>query len=211
MPLPRLAALALAASLWGGCAALPLIGQHLSVNVPAELPLPDAMTLQLAGPAGKATDLSNKIMGLLGKGSVEENLGAKLKQTAAPLRRSAAEEFRRQLEASHLFGSVKHEGGQLGLALGVGRWGLAVNPLSGALEPVLDLEASLSAPGLGVVWKASRSAKDLGASFMQKVSGLGTAQLAANPARFSEMMNMVSAELSRQLIDDLRKNPPKAP
>ena len=207
----RLASLALAASLLGGCAALPLIGGHLSVNVPSEVPFPAEMTLQLGGSAGQAAALSNRVLGALGQASVEQSLGNKLKESALPLRRSTAEQFKSQLEAAKLFGSVQHEGGNLGIALGVSRWGLAMNPANGNLEPVLDMEASLSAPGLGVVWKASRSAKDLGADVMKRASSLGLAQLGARPAGYAEAMNLVLFELCRQLVDDLRKNPPKAP
>jgi hypothetical protein len=210
MRLIRLAGMLPALGLLAGCAVLPLAGQYVSVNVPAEAPLPEALTLQLGGAAGQAAGVASQVMGLLGQENLEKTLGKKLKESAAPLRRAAADGFKKQLEAAKIFGSVKNEGGQLGIALGVGRWGLALNP-QGKLEPVLDFEASLSAPGLGVVWKASRGAKDLGADVMAKAASLGLAQLAKNPAAFTELMALASADLSRQLVDDLRKNLPKAP
>lgn len=202
--------------LFGGCAGMPidaalmgqLIGPHLSVSVPAEIPFPDQMTLQLGSSAGHATQLVNQALGALGSQSVEQRLGSAVKNSGIPFRSMAAEAFRKQLEDAKLFGSVTHDNGNLSVALGVSRWGLAYDEASRRLLPVLDIEASLTAPGLGVVWKASRSVNDLGADVLGKVSALSPAVLVSKPQGFGDAMGIVASELSRQLVDDLRKNPP---
>ena len=201
-------------SLWlaaFGCASLPLIGTFVSVNVPSELPLPDSMTLDLGPLGGSALGAGNQLLSALGGGSIQERLGQGLKPLAGPLRVAGAEAFKKQLEDAKIFGSVVHQGGNLGLSLGVSRWGLAYNPSWKRLMPVLDIEATLSAPGLGVVWKASRSVADLGAEALKQVSGLSPALLLAKPQSLNDAMGVVTAELSRQLVDDLKKNPPHAP
>lgn len=196
-----------------GCAGLPLIGEligsRVSVSVPSELPLPDTMTLELGGAVGKAAGISNQVLSALGSESVEQKLGRILKENAWPLRKAGAEAFRRELEDAKLFGSVVNQGGNVGISLGVSRWGLAYNSESRRLEPVLDLEATLTEPHLGVVWKARRSVKDLAAPVMQKISTLNVASLLAKPQGLQEALGQVSVELSRQLVDDLRKNPPQ--
>jgi hypothetical protein len=206
----RLALLA-AATFAAGCASLPLIGQFASVNVPSELPLPDTMVLELGGQAGKAMGLGNRLLGALGGESIEQRLGRSLKESAAPLRRDGAEAFKKQLEDAKLFGSVVNQGGMLGISLGVSRWGLAYNAATSGLEPVLDLEATLSAPGVGTIWKASRSVKDLAAPVLAGLSGLNAASLLTKPQNFHDAMAQVAVELSRQLVDDLKKNPPHNP
>lgn len=205
-------ALPLVALILTACAALPLaqalMGQRVSVTVPRELPLPDRVTLELSGQASEAAKLGNLLLGALGQGSVEERLGAALKQQAAPLRKAGALAFRQELQKAQLFGSLVDEGGNVGLSLGVGRWGIAFDPASKSYQPVLDMEATLSEPHLGVVWRASRSAAQLSADAKKLVGKVDLAKLAANPAGLNDLMGVVTRDLSRQLVEDLRQNPP---
>lgn len=192
-----------------GCAGIQLIGRLVSVAVPAEIPFPDVMTLQLGPSAGSAAALGDQVMGAMAGESIEQMLGRTLKQDSSPLRRAVALEFQRQLEDSKLFGSVVESGGNVGISVGISRWGLAYNSSTARLEPVLDIEATLSAPGLGVVWHASRSASDLSASVLQKASVLSRANLVSKPQGFNDVMKLAASDLTRQLVDDLRKNPPR--
>lgn len=205
-------ALPLVALILTACAALPLaqalMGQRVSVTVPRELPLPDRVTLELSGQASEAAKLGNLLLGALGQGSVEERLGSALKQQAAPLRKAGALAFRQELQKAQLFGSLVDEGGNVGLSLGVGRWGIAFDPASKSYQPVLDMEATLSEPHLGVVWRASRSATQLSADAKKLVGKVDLAKLAANPAGLNGLMGVVTRDLSRQLVEDLRQNPP---
>lgn len=204
--------LSLALTLLTACAGLPILGQLIgplvSVSVPAEIPFPEQMILQL-GPGAGIAGLADKALGALGQGTLEQRLGAAVKNSGIPFRSLAAEAFRKQLEDARLFGKVTHGQGHVSLSLGVARWGLAYDPLSKRMLPVLDLEATLSAPGLGPVWKASRSARDLSGAILAQVSKLDVSQLALKPQGLGDVMGIVSTELSRQLVDDLRRNPPR--
>lgn len=205
--------LATAILLVSGCAALPifqsLLGQHMSVNVPAELPLPDQLTLTLGGPAGDAAKLGNSILGALGQESLELKLGKALKQSATPLRKLAAQGFKSELEKAKLFGSVVESGGNVGMAVSVSRWGLAYDAASKSYLPVLDLQASLSEPHLGVVWKAERSAAQLSALAKEQIGKVDITALIARPQSYQDLMGTVARDLSRQLVEDLRQHPPR--
>ena len=197
---------------FGACAALPLaqalMGQRVSVTVPSELPLPDTLTLELSGGANEAAKLGDVLMGALGQGSLEDRLGAALKQQAAPLRKAGAKAFHDELAKAKLFGSLVEEGGNVGLALGVGRWGIAYDADSSSYQPVLDLEATLSEPHLGVVWRGQRSAAQLSAGAKKLVGKVDLVKLAARPGGINDLMGIVTRDLSRQLVEDLRQHPP---
>jgi hypothetical protein len=198
-----------------GCAALPLfqtlLGQQMSVSVPSELPFPEEVTLQLSGQAGEVAKFGNVLLGALGQDSLETKLGKSLKQAAAPLRKVAAQRFKQELVDAKLFGSVVEQGGNIGMAISVQRWGIAYNEATKFYGPVLDLRASLSEPHYGVVWKADRSAAQLSQGVMEQVNKLDLAKLASNSKSYQDVMALVVQDLSHQLMEDLRQNPPKIP
>jgi hypothetical protein len=197
--------------LLGACAGLPVLGQWMgpfvSVSVPSEIPFPQPMILEL-GPAAGAAALADQALGLLGSQSLEQRIGTAVRNVSAPYSAMAAEAFRKELEDSKLFGSVTHGQGTVSISVGISRWGIAYDESTKRLLPVMDLEASLSVPGLGNVWKASRSMKDLGAEALAALPTLSPAMLASNPQGFSAALASVTAQLSRQLVEELRKNPP---
>ncbi len=205
--------LAFSLTLLTGCAAAPLfqalIGQRISVSVPAELPFPDAVTLSLGGQAGEAAKLGDALLGALGQEGLELKLGKALKKSASPLRRLAAQGFKDELVKAQLFGSVVESGGNVGMAVAVSRWGLAYDAKTKNYLPVLDLKASLSEPHIGVVWKASRSAAQLTALAKEQVGKIDITALIAKPQGYQDIMALVARDLSRQLVEDLRQNPPR--
>ncbi len=76
---------------------------------------------------------------------------------------------------------------------------------------MLDLQASLSEPHLGVVWKAERSAAQLSALAKEQIGKVDITALIARPQSYQDLMGTVARDLSRQLVEDLRANPPKGP
>jgi len=193
-----LAALALSA-----CAGLPLasalLGSRMSVKVPAELPFPDALTLELDPAYGGKV----KLLSLLGGVSLEKRLGALVKEQSRSLRVGGAKAFRQELEAAAPFGQVVDEGGNVGLAVGVSRFGLAWDPQAKSYGLVLDLQASLSEPHLGVVWRGTRTAKDLGADVKKLASKVDVAALLAEPQALDDLGRAAVRDLSRQLLADM--------
>lgn len=208
LALPVSAALVLLSA----CAALPLaqalIGQRVSVTVPGELPLPEDLTLELSGQASEAAKLGNVLLGALGQGSLEQQLGKALKAQAAPLRKAGAQAFKQELQKAQLFGSVVEAGGNVGFSLGVARWGIAFDKASQSYQPVMDMEAVLSEPHWGVVWRGKRSAAQLSADAKKLVGKVDLAKMATQPQSLSKMMELVARDLSRQIVEDLRQNPP---
>lgn len=206
---------AVTAFLLAGCAALPILGQlglqRMSVSVPSELPFPDELTLKMGGAASKATALSDAALAALGQESVELQLGKALKKAALPLRQRAAQGFREELEKAQLFGSVVETGGNVGMAISVSRWGLTYDPATKGYQLVLDLQASLSEPHWGVLWKGERSAAQLSALAKQQIGKIDITALIARPEGYQDLMGIAARDLSKQLVDDLKANPPKLP
>jgi hypothetical protein len=198
-------ALALAA-----CAGLnlSLIGKNVSVRVPTEIPFPDTLTLVLDPQNQQLLGLGDRALGLVGGGSVEQRLGQLLKDQTLLLRKEGAASFRDELEKSGLFGSVVTQGGTVGFSVGVSRFGLAYDGPSRSYHLVLELEAQLSEPHLGVVWKGHRSVEDLSPAAKAEAHQVNLAGVMAQPESLHRFNHWVVGELSRQLVDDLRKNPP---
>lgn len=187
-----------------------LVGSHLSVGFPSAIPVPDEVTLDFGiKEEDKAARLGAALFAAVAGETMEQKVGRAVKSAALPVREMAAGSFRKELEAAQLFGKVVNDGGDLALSLGVPRWGLRRNRDSGAIEPVFDMEASLSLPGVGKVWSASRSAAQVSQAVKDKGFDLGLEMIAAKPRRLSEVLSVVSADLSRQLVQELRDNPPK--
>jgi hypothetical protein len=155
--------------------------------------------------------LGNSILGALGQESLELKLGKALKQSATPLRKLAADGFKGELEKAQLFGSVVNTGGNIGMALSVARWGLAYDAATKSYQPVLDLQASLSEPHWGVLWKGERSAAQLSALAKEQIGKIDITALIAKPQGYQDIMGTVARDLSRQLVEDLKANPPKLP
>ena len=201
-----------------GCASIPggvllqgLIGSHISCEMPAEMPFPDAMTLDLGAMGGGSMKAGNAILSALGGGTIEEQLGKAVKNSGLGFRKIAADAFRSQLREAKLFGAVVDKGGNVGMSLGVSRWGLAYNAASRRVEPVLDIQATLSVPGFGTVWQGARSIADLSRDAAAVIGKVDVASLVSRPQGLAEIMNVASKDLSKQLYEDLRKNPPQLP
>jgi hypothetical protein len=192
------------------CAGLPVLGSFLgsqvSVTVGDEVPFPDALTLKLAPGAGQGVQAADQVLGLLGGGSVEQRLGALLKQQTQPLRRQGAALLREQLQQMRLFGSVVPQGGNVGLTLGVSRFGLAYDAATGGYQLVMDVQMQLSEPHLGVLWSGQRSAADLSAGVRARLKGWGPTQLLAQPSAWPQMGQLALKDLSGQLLQDLKKH-----
>ena len=201
--------LALALGL-GACAGMALMGSGVSVNSPAEIPFPSALTIVLEPQYQSALSAGDKVLGMVGGGSVEQRLGKLLSDQTLPLRREGAEAFRQELLKSGLFGSVVSEGGMVGFSVGVSRFGLAYDQTTRSYHVVLVLEAQLSQPRLGVVWKGQRSIEDLAPAAKNEAYSVNLAGVLAQPESLHRFNQYVVATLSKQLIDDLRQNPPKA-
>jgi hypothetical protein len=192
------------------CAGLPVLGsflgQQVSVAVGDEVPFPDALTLQLAPGAGQGLQAADRVLGLLGGGSMEQRLGDLLKQQTAPLRRQGAQLLRQQLQQMRLFGSVVAQGGNVGLSLGVSRFGLAYDASTGGYQLVMDVQMQLSEPHLGVLWTGKRSAADLSAGVQSRLKGWGPTQLLAQPSAWGQMGALALQDLSAQLLKDLQQH-----
>lgn len=191
------------------CAGLPglgsFLGQRISVNVGPEIPFPDTLTLQLDPSAGKGMQAADALLGRLGGGTLEERLGALLKQQSEPLRRQGAAALRQQLEQARLFGSVVEQGGNVALSVGVSRFGLAYDPASRQYQLVLDLSMTLSEPHLGVLWTGKRSAADLGAALRPYATRVNLAQLLSRPEGFNNLGQDALRDLGGQLLQELKQ------
>ncbi len=186
-----------------------LIGSHISVGFPAAVPVPDEVTLDLGIQGGEATRLGQALFSAVTGETLEQKVGKAIKNAALPVRSLAAGSFRSELEKSQLFGKVTDQGGDLMLSLGVPRWGLRRDPASGKVEPIFDMEASLALPGFGTVWKATRSAAQVSQALKSKGFNLGLELVASRPKSLGDALALVATDLSQQMVEDLRKNPPQ--
>ena len=191
------------------CAGLPVLGsflgQQVTVALGPELPFPDALTLELDPNAGQGLQAADRVLGLVGGGSVEQRLGGLLKQQTQSLRRQGAQQLRQQLQQAGLFGSVVEQGGMVSMSLGVSRFGLAYDPASRAYQLVLDVAMTLSEPHLGVLWTGHRSAADLGAALKPYASRLDASQLLARPQLLNNLGQAALKDLGGQLLQDLKQ------
>ncbi|HTB34494.1 MAG TPA: hypothetical protein VK842_06495, partial [bacterium] len=116
----------LSAALLGlsACAGLTLgaLLGRMSVTTDQEIPFPDTVTLQ--GPPA-AGGLGGSVLAGLGGNLVEQQLGGLLQGQTAQLRRQAAALLRGQVQGAGIFSRVLDQGGDLGLSVGVARYGLA--------------------------------------------------------------------------------------
>jgi hypothetical protein len=186
-----------------------LIGQHVNVQVPAALDFPDTVVLDLGVDDTAAGRIGSVFAGAMLGESVESKVGKAVKAAALPLRSTAADALRRQVVDAKLFGQVATDAGDVRLGWGVGRWGLVYDKAETRLEPVLDLEATLSVPGVGVLWRGKRSAADLGAAAKKKAAGLSLAVLAGGSKSYQDVLDVMVQDLGGQLLDDLAKARPK--
>jgi|GEM_PF-3818645 hypothetical protein len=193
-----------------GCAGL-VLGQllnQLSVTLDSAIPFPDNLTLQLAPQPGQALAVGDALLGRLGGSSVEQRLGEELKAQTQVLRQQGAAMIRQQVQDSKIFGSVVERGGNLGLSVGVSRFGLAYNAASGGYQLVLDLEMKLSSPDLGVIWSGQRSAANLTGDVQRLASRVDLSSLLAQSNSFNSVAKAAVRDLSGQLLDDLKQHPP---
>lgn len=199
---------ALACASVGKYAFQSLIGQHIGVQVPAQLDFPDEVVLDFGQDDTAAGRIGSAFMGAMLGGSLEEKAGQQLKKAAAPLSTLAAAALKQQVVKAQLFGRVSTEPGDVRLGWGIGRWGLTYDKKTSKLEPVLDLTATLSVPGLGTVWRGSKSALDLGAAAKEKAAGLSLAVLAGGPKSYQDVMDVMVQDLGSQLLADLAEAKP---
>jgi hypothetical protein len=181
-----------------------LMAKHLVVSLPEEAPFPNQMTLSLSGAAGQSADLGNQMLETFGTSSLEQKIGAAVKNSGTPLNRQISGHFARELRSAGLFAGVTSSGGDAQLVLSVTRWGLAWDDRDTRYEPILDMEATLSVPPMGVVWRNRRSVDDLSMSIKGQIAELDPAFLATQPQKLVQGLNFVAEELSRQLVEDLR-------
>ena len=181
-----------------------LLAKRLIVSLPEEIPFPNQMTLTLSGLAGQTAAISNQMLESFGTSSLEQRIGEAVKNSGVSLRRQTAELFARELRATDLFAGVTASGGDAQIELKVTRWGLAWNDSSGRYEPVLDMEASLSVPPLGVVWRGHRTASELSTALSTQIFDLDPTLLATRPQKLTQALNQVTEDLSRQLVEELR-------
>lgn len=180
------------------------LGSQVHVQVPAALDFPDTVVLELGQDDTAAGRVGGLLAGALLGGSVEAKVGKAVKAAALPLRQKAAQSLQKQVVDAALFGVVDTMKGDVSLGWGVGRWGLQKDA-AGKLQPVLDLEATLSVPGLGVVWRGSKGAADLGQAVKERAAKLDLAALALRPKAFEEVLDACVQDLGGQLLADLAK------
>jgi hypothetical protein len=204
---PALAALALCAA---ACAALNLnfIGKDIVVTVPSEIPFPDAPTLVLEPRYQQALSMGDKVLGAVGGGSVEQALGRILKDQTVPLRREGAESFLAEILKSGLFKDAVYQGGNVGFSVGVSKYGVAYDASSGSYRLLLELEAQLSQPQIGVVWTGKKSVDDLSPAAKAEAQKIDLAGVMARPESLHRFNQYVVGELSRQMVEDLKQHPP---
>lgn len=178
------------------------LGSHIHCQVPAALSFPDKVVLDLGQDETAAGRIGSVFAGAMLGGSLEAKVGKAVKQAALPLRESCAKSLQKQVADAALFGAVDTAKGDVSLEWGIGQWGLRKNK-EGDIETVLDLEASLSVPGIGVVWRGRRSAADLGKEAKEKAMGLSLAALAGGPTEFQDVLNVCLRDLGGQLIAEL--------
>lgn len=194
----------------GACAGISLMGSGVSVSSPSEIPFPSTLTIILDPRYQSILSAGDKVLGMAGAGTVEQRLGRLLQDETVPLRREGADAFRQELLKSGLFGSVVTQGGMVGFSVGVSRFGLAYDPSTRSYHVVLDLEAQLSEPHLGVVWKGQRSVADLPVAAKNEAASVNLTGVLSQPESLHRFNQYVVGELSRQLIEDLRQHPPKS-
>ncbi len=199
----------LALGVLGACAGVgryafqSLIGQHINVQVPAQLDFPATVVLDFGQDDTAAGRVGSAMMGALLGGSLEDKAGQAVQKAAEPLRALAAAALMQQVVKAELFGRVSTEPGDVRLGWGVSRWGVVYDKKASKLDPVLDLEATLSVPGLGTVWRGRKSAADLGAAAEEKAAGLSLAALALGPKAYQDVLDVMVQDLGAQLLADL--------
>lgn len=186
-----------------------LVGQHVHVQVPGALDFPDTVVLDLGQDDTAAGRIGGMFAAAVMGESLEDKAGKAVKAAAAPLRVSCADALRKQVVDAQLFGTVDTEPGDLRLGWGISSWGIRMNRDSGRLEPILNLTATLSVPGVGVVWRASRSAADLGQAAKEKAAALSLAVLAGGPKTYQDVLDAMVLDLGGQIIVEMTRNPPQ--
>lgn len=184
-----------------------LLAKHLIVSLPEETAFPNEMTLELpaaSGVAGQSVAIGNQMLQSLGSSSLEQKIGQAVKDSGASLNRQTSQLFARELRDTGLFAGVISSGGDAQIDLRVTRWGLAWDAGSGRYLPVFDLEATLSVPPLGVVWRGHRTASDLSTAVTSQIIDLDPNLLALRPQKLIQSLNLAAEDLSKQLVEDLR-------
>jgi hypothetical protein len=195
-----------------GCAALPVVtaiaAQRISVTAPSSIGYPKALTLKMDPSSAAVASMANTLLGALGGASVESKLNDVLRSQTETLRAQAAGALKQQLIDSKTFGSVVDSGGNVGFELAISRLGLSYSSATKSYQLVLDLEAKLTQPSVGVIWSGTRSMKDLSADTKALASKVDVAKLIAGTASYSDLAQNCTAELTGQLLDDLKAHPP---
>jgi hypothetical protein len=167
--------------------AMSVLGSRISVDVPTAVPFPDSLVLKMDPNSAAVAAVGNSVLGALGQGSLEEKLGAVIKEQSVGLRTSAAAAFKDQLVKSRLFGQVLDQGGNVGISLGVSRYGLSWSPATQSYQMVLDVEAKLTEPHVGVIWSGTRAMKDLGADAKALATKVDVAKLVSSTQGFKDL------------------------
>lgn len=184
------------------------IGKNIQVQVPAALDFPDEVTLEMGNEADPNSVVSASLKAMAEKamgGSPEAKIGKWIKEAAKPLRSQAAEIMKAEVEKADLFGAVSTEKGQVQMNWGIGRWGIRNDKEKGVWMPIFDLEATLSVPGMGVVWRGRRSATDLGEGAIKNFNRLNMVRVVAGTKYFQEAMQPIFQDLGAQMMGDLAK------
>jgi hypothetical protein len=184
------------------------IGQHVHCQVPAALDFPDTVVLDLGQDDTAAGRIGGVFAAAMLGGSLESKVGQAVKEAALPLRESAAAALQKQVVDAALFGKVDTDAGDVRLGWGISRWGLRKNE-QGKIETVLDLEATLSVPGFGVIWRGTKSAADLGQAAKERATGLSLAVLAGGPQEFQGVLDVCLKDLGGQLLVQMANADPK--
>lgn len=198
--------------LLSACAGLPIamqvVGQQVSVTAPTDVSFPDSITLNMDPNSANVTKLGNSFLSLMGQRSVEDTLGDVLKQQSQNLRKQAAAALKQQLVSSHVFGHVVDEGGNVGFTVGISRFGLSYSPATQSYQLVLDVQAQLTEPHVGVIWTGTRAMKDLAADTKALATKVDVVKLASSPGSFQALVQASVKDLTGQLLTDLQAHPP---
>jgi hypothetical protein len=210
-----LAAALLALAALQGCAGSPLerqalatlISQHLVVSLPESCPAPDQLELEL--PPSPTGSLASVLRGSLDASQLSHKISQAVSRSLQGPGRLASQAFAYSLRSSGIFAAVLvgDEAGasQAKIDLRITRWGLAYDADNQRYRPVLDLEASLSVPVAGVVWRATRDVTDLSPGMQSGDFRLDPMILVENPEALNQALDRVAKDLCAQMVADLSK------
>ena len=185
----------------GGMVAAKYLGKQVTLEIDSQIPFPEELTLKgfedIEGTAGAR--FFDEMLGKLTGVKLRERLAREVIKSTEPYGISLASRFREELKNQNIFGAVVDQGGDVALKLRIREYGLDATEGLKKIVPLLEVQADLVVPGLGVVWTESFAVP----AWSRQLSGMAIEMLLENgdvyKSGFDAAASVAATELVRRM------------